>query len=496
MRSKNFYGANVPLWCRSIEGPYHDGTFRLYLARSARGLDLLQLTTLLLSAIERVRSSLNTAQRILIGYMLISLVGTAALSGIGAVCSDAGRIDHLFTAVSAVTTTGLTTVPIGRCYSLTGQIVILVLMQIGGLGYMTLAAVLVGRVNHRLHLRRDNGGDHIDKSDGEARTDFALPRNTDFRSFAKIACIVGVGTELAGAIVLFFAFRTAEVEQPFWNAVFHSVSAFCTSGLSLFSNSFEGFAGEPSVLISLSAMSFIGAVGFLVVWDFGRSVRRWKFDLGYTNRVVLLVFVPLLIGTTVLLWFADARLDPYTGSERWLNAFFAAMTSTTTVGFSALPTSDLGGAAFVLVVATMVIGAAPSGTSGGIKTTTTAILAATMTSSLRQNEQTMLFGRNVSSEKIRASSTTLTFYLILMLVATVILAMIETGHELDAIFFEVVSAMGTIGLSFGLSANLSLPGQLIIVGLMIAGRVGILAFGAALLSGGGDEKQLKQAEQV
>ncbi len=442
--------------------------------------------TVVRSIFDRLRSALNTAQRILLGYVLISLVGMLALWALEGTSARGDLIDHLFTSVSAVSTTGLTTIAISESYSLAGQVMILVLVQIGGLGYMTLAALLINRFDRRLHRNEQE----------EADTDFALPRETNVRAFAKAACALTFGVELLGTVTLFFAFRAAGTDQPLWNAIFHSVSAFCTSGLSLFPDSFEGFASNPAVLLPLSIMSFIGAVGFLVAWDVGRSIRHWQFQLSYTNRVVVLVFIPLLLATTVLLYLTDPRLDAFDGSTRWLNAFFAAMTSSTTVGFNTLPTMALSGAAFVLVAVTMVVGASPSGTSGGIKTTTTAVLAATMVSSLRQQNDTRLFGRRVSREKIRASSTTLVFYLSLMLLATFILATIEPATELKAVFFEVISALGTIGLSFGASAQFGDAGQGIIVILMIAGRVGILAFGAALLSDGDDERQLEETERV
>jgi len=436
--------------------------------------------------LEEEGSAFNSAQRILIGYVLISLAGALGLWVIEGTSGDVTLIDHLFTSVSAVSTTGLTTLAISQGYSCAGQAIILVLIQIGGLGYMTVAAVLISRLDYRRQTNEEQ----------EAETDFALPPEVGVRAFAKTACIVTASVEIVGAAILYFAFRADGIDQPLWNAIFHSVSAFCTSGLSLFPDSFETHSGNALVLIPISIMSFLGAIGFLVAWDVARSLRRGAIALNHTNTVVLLVFVPLLAASTILLYFTDGRLAGITGSDRWLNAFFAAMTSSTTVGFSTLPTTALSGAALVLVVGTMVIGAAPAGTSGGIKTTTAAVLTATMVSSLRQQDETRLFGWVVSREKIRAASTTLVFYVSLMLVATFILAAIEPDKMVGAVFFEVVSALGTIGLSFGVSGEMSVAGQLIIVVLMIAGRVGILAFGAALLSEGDDEGQLEQAERV
>lgn len=443
------------------------------------------MTDRALACAGRTWSGLNTAQQILLGYLLISLAGLLALWAIEGTAA-VRLVDHLFTSVSAVSTTGLTTVTIASDYSFAGQVVILALIQIGGLGYMTLAAVFISRFDRRIGAGREE----------ETENDFALPPEADVRAFAKAACIVTLCAEILGAAFLFAAFREARVEQPLWHAVFHSVSAFCTSGLSLFPDSFERFSGDAAVLLPISVLSFVGAIGFLVAWDVGRSLRRREFRLLYTNRVVLIVFVPMLLGGTILLWLTDGRLAGLGGLERWLNAFFAAMTSSTTVGFHTLATPDLSGAAFLLVAATMVVGASPSGTSGGIKTTTTAVLVATMISSLRQQDHVRLFGKRISPEKIRASTTTLVFYCVLMLVAAFVLAMIEPRVALRATFFEVISALGTIGLSFGASEAYGAPARLIVATLMIVGRVGILAFGAALFSGEGDERQVEEAERV
>jgi len=438
------------------------------------------------SSIDAARSSLNTAQRILLGYVGISLVGLALLWGIGGRSGKVPVLDHFFTSVSAVSTTGLTTVSIADTYGFAGQVVVLLLIQIGGLGYMTLAALLISRFDRRIRESQEE----------QAQTDFALPPEAGVQSFARAACVLTAGVEIIGAIVLYFAFRAEGIEQPLWNAIFHSVSAFCTSGLSLFADSFESFADRPMVLLPIAIISILGAVGFLVAWDIGRSLRERQLRIAYTNKVVLVVFSAILLGATVLLYLTDERLAALPGTDRWLNAFFAAMTSSTTVGFNSVPTTALSGAAFVLVVATMVVGASPSGTSGGIKTTTTSVLFVTVISSLRQNRQATLLGRPVSAQKMRASSTTLVFYLVMMIAATFCLAVMEGDQDLRSIFFEVVSALGTIGLSYGASEQFGPWGKGLIIVLMIAGRVGILAFGAALLSEGDDEEELKNAERV
>lgn len=427
---------------------------------------------------------LNSAQQILIGYVVIALAGGTVLALLEG--GEEAFLDHLFTAVSAVSTTGLTTVSIGSSYSHASELVILALIQIGGLGYMTIAALLISS-------GRRGAGEDAEEAE---KADFAIPPKADVRQFAKAACLMTLIVEATGVVALFLAFQAQGLEDALWMAVFHSVSAFCTSGIDLFSGSLGAFSDRPDVLIPISVVSVLGAVGFLVAWDLWRSLRARRLRVLFTNRVVITVFAAILLAATIAMFLLDTRLAALPPEDRLLNAFFSAMTSSTTAGFSTLPTPMLQSAAFIIVVATMVIGASPSGTSGGIKTTTVSVLAATTLSSLRQNRATRLFGHRVSRGKIRAACSTLFFYLSLAVAATFALMLTEDGLGLRATAFEVLSALGTVGLSFGATVQLSPAGKSIVIVLMLAGRVGLLAFGAALASGGEDEEEIRDAEKV
>jgi len=427
---------------------------------------------------------LNSAQQILLGYVVIALVGSVMLALFDK--GDHPFLDHLFTSASAVSTTGLTTIDIEASYSFAGHFVILLLIQVGGIGYMTIAALLVSSARH---------GAEDDPAEAE-KADFALPPKANVRQFAKAACLMTLLVEGLGAAALFLAFRSQGFEDALWLAVFHSVSAFCTSGLALFPDSLGAFSGRPDVLLPISAVSLLGAIGFLVAWDLWRSVRARKLRVLFTNKVVIAVFTSILLLSTVALFLLDTRLRELDPQARLLNAFFAAMTSSTTAGFSTLPTPMLQSAALIIVVATMVIGASPSGTSGGIKTTTISVLAATTLSSLRQKQVTTLFGRSVSRRKIRAACSTLFFYLTLAVAATFVLLLTDRDAGLREAGFEVLSALCTVGLSFGLTGQLTDAGKAVVIVLMLAGRVGLLAFGAALASGGEAEEEIRDAEKV
>jgi len=428
--------------------------------------------------------ALNSAQQILVGYVAISLAGGIALAAITGGWSEFA--DHLFTSASAVSTTGLSTLDIASAYPFAGQAVILALIQLGGVGYMTIAAVLI------------SGPRSTSEADSEQaeKTDFALPPAANVRQFARAALVMTLIVEALGALALFIAFTARGVEDAAWLAVFHAVSAFCTSGLDLFGDSLTGHADHADILLPISALSLLGAIGFLFAWDLWRSLRRRRLRLLYTNKVVLIVFSASLAGATFALWLLDDRLAGMPHCLALLNAFFAAMSSSTTAGFHTLPTAALAPAALIIVAVTMAIGASPSGTSGGIKTTTASLLVATTIASLTQKGRPRLFGHGFSNGKVRAALATLVLYLVMALAATVALLLIEPEVSLRAGGFEVLSALGTVGLGYGITADLSAAGKALVIVLMIAGRVGILAFGAALASGGEDEGELEEAETV
>lgn len=428
--------------------------------------------------------ALNSAQQILLGYVAIALAGGVVLAAIENGWN--AFADHFFTSVSAVSTTGLTTLPIGATYSPAGEIAILALIQLGGIGYMTIAALLVTGGRHHTH----------DDPEKAEKTDFALPPAANVRQFAGVACIMAFVVEAAGAIALYPAFAARGVEDAAWNAVFLSVSAFCTSGLDLFGDSLAGHAGAGAVLLPVSVLSLSGAIGFLFAWDLWRSARERRLRLLYTNKVVLVIFTATLALSTLALFLFDARFSGLATGERLLGAFFAAMSSSTTAGFHTHDTAALAPPALLVVAVTMVIGASPSGTSGGIKTTTIALLVAATWAALAQKERARLFGHTVSAGKVRAAAATLVFYIGLALTATLALVLMEPEFGLVAGGFEALSALGTVGLSFGITPDLGGWGKALVIVLMIAGRVGVLAFGAALASGGEDESGLEDAEKV
>ncbi|APE26977.1 TrkH family potassium uptake protein [Aurantiacibacter gangjinensis] len=439
---------------------------------------------------------LNSAKQLLLIYCAIAAIGFVALLIVEGFDS-ASPIDHLFTSVSALTTTGLTTLSLADDYSTASHVIVMLLIQIGGIGYMTIATFALGTLITKSRRRlKDYEEETGQETEQQTRTDFSLPDDTNIYGFCKTVVLYTLGVQAVGAVLLYLAFRAEDVAQPVWFAIFHTVSAFCTGGLDLFGNSLQGFLAAPAVLMVISILCLLGAIGFLLAWDARCSFREGRLRLSYTNRVVLIVVFALIVPTTIILGLGDARMAGMPDGQRWLVAFFEAMTSSTTAGFNVVATGTVGPTAFLLVIVTMALGASPSGTGGGIKVTTVATLIASTVAALRQKKAVHILHHIIENAKIKAAAAVLVFYLTVVVLATLVLTVSEPSVLLGTLVFEVVSALGTVGLSMGVTGDLSEFGKLLVIVLMVAGRVGVLAFGIALVSSASGEETIEDSNKV
>lgn len=418
----------------------------------------------------RLMRKAHPTKLVLAGYAFYMVLGWALL------CLPVSQevpvlpVDNLFIAVSAVSTTGLVTVDPGTTYTFFGELVILLLIQAGGIGYMTLGSfVMLATVKHLSPLR-----------ERLARTAFTLPDNMITGHFIRTVVIFTLAIEAAGAVVLYLLFSAAGTDRAVWSAIFHSVSAFCTAGFSLNSNSLESFRGDFGVNSAVAALSITGAMGFLIVWDVWRSLTTRAITLSFTSQVILRLTGMFLMAGTLVLYFADPGIRTLAPGERLLAAFFQTMTAMTTVGFNTHPIGAIAPAAIVFLYFIMAIGAAPSGTGGGLKMTTFAAMVGLVRSTVRRRTEVSFFGRVIPPERVRLAAATTAYLIMLMTPAVFILCLTETEQSFEILLFEAFSAIGTVGLSMGATGDLSLPGKLVIILLMFAGRVGILTFGIAL----------------
>ena len=277
--------------------------------------------------------SLSTPRLLFLGYGVYMLAGWALLSLPFAHSEPVRLIDSLFIAVSAVSTTGLASVDPGGSFNLFGEVVILALIQAGGLGYMTLGSIAALALKRKLSLAQQHA----------AIGAFGLPADFDLRLFLREIGGFVLCVEAVGAVLLWILFARAGVENALWAGIFHSVSAFCTAGFSLFANSLEDFRSDGAVNLTVAALSYLGAIGFLVFADVWENVRGRRRALGFVSRVILVTTLAFSVFGALLFYVFEPSITALPGDERALAAFFQAMTATTTVGFNTVPHGTAGG---------------------------------------------------------------------------------------------------------------------------------------------------------
>lgn len=408
---------------------------------------------------------------LLTGYAAYMLIGWGLLSLPFAQSVELNPLDSLFIAVSAVSTTGLVSIDPGSSYSLFGEIVVLLLIQAGGLGYMTVASFVALAIRHRFSNYHATVG----------LAAFPLPQDFDIEVFIRRVVIYTIAVEVAGAALLFLMFESAGTQSALWAAIFHSISAFCTAGFSLFPTSFESYVDNPGIVLVISVLSFLGAIGFIVMselWDRVFGARR---PLSFTSTVILSVTVNFTVLGTLVFFVIEPSIAEMPPWERLLAAFFQVMTAGTTVGFNTIPIGALAPATLMVMFLLMIFGASPSGTGGGLKSTTLAVLLGLIRSVLQRRKTVRYMGRDLPQERVMFGAASLGFYLLVLGTAMFLLLLTETGR-FEVILFEAISALGTVGLSMGITPDLTPVGKIVVILLMFIGRIGVLTFGIAVVT--------------
>ena len=378
-------------------------------------------------------------------------------------------LDHLFIAASAVSTTGLTTISTADSYSFFGEFVVLMLIQFGGLGYMTISSFTVLAVSGELSpLRHRIMG-----------TTLALPAGFEIRRFLKVICIFTLVIETLGAVALYPTFAARNAPPPLWQSIFHSVSAFCTAGFGLFNNSFEDYRDDWWLNAVIAGLSYLGAIGFIVLHDLWQSLSQRKAHATLTSRIILWSTLWISVVGTALFALDEPAVRQMPFFQRWMASLFQVMTASTTVGFNTIPIGGLSDSSLFLLMVVMIIGASPSGTGGGLKTTTFSALWAEMYSVIRGRKTTTFFGRLIPEYRMRAAVAGGLFYGLTLSAGIYALELVESFPFADQMF-ECASALGTVGLSRGITGSLSATGKIIIILLMFLGRVGPVVLGMAL----------------
>ena len=406
------------------------------------------------------------------GYLLLSLLCFLLLLLPISNNGDISLINHLFYSVSIVSTTGLAPGNFGSDYTLFGHIVGLLFIQLGGIGYMALSSFIVLR-----HVGRVPS-----ISARLLKLEFNLPTKYPLKSF--IFSVVGftVLLESLGTIALYIGFRDIGSEEPLWNAVFHSISAFCTAGFSLSPDSMISYRDDWVISTTIMALSLLGSIGFIVLLDFWMRIIGRRKQISQTAKVILVTTFGIWIVGALFIFLSDSELLG-DGLSGLYYAVFQSIASHTTVGFNNYDLGNLSvGAIFILTII-MIIGASPAGTGGGIKTTSVGALLAVLVSVLRRKDHVTFLKREIPNSNIYLAISSFTFYFVILCIGVWGVTLIDgESIEFISILFECSSALSTVGLSTGITGDLSDTSKVVISLLMFIGRLGVLTFGLALIS--------------
>lgn len=436
-----------------------------------------------------LRRKLSSLQIIIIGFFGLIMAGTLLL--MLPISSRDGQFtslhESLFTSTSAVCVTGLVVQDTATYWSTFGQIIILLLIQVGGLGIVSVAAFIAIISGRKISLlQRSMLQDSI-----SAHQIGGIVKMTSF--IFKVALIA----ETAGAILMLPAFCSRYGAEGIWMAVFHSVSAFCNAGFDIMGgktgqfSSLTSFATAPGVVIPVCLLIVVGGIGFLTWEDIASNKFRFR-SYRMQSKVVLVTTLILIVVPMLLLFFFEYDNCPL--GERIYLSLFQAVTPRT-AGFNTASLPALSSTGSLLIIILMMVGGSPGSTAGGMKTTTLSVLFANAVSVFLKKKSAHMFGRRLEDGVVRNASTLLLLYMTLSLTSAAVISMIE-DIPFGTCMFETVSAVGTVGLSKGITPSLGLTSHLILILLMFFGRVGGLTLIYAAISTNNTDVSQRPVEKI
>ncbi|MBF2015755.1 MAG: ATPase [Rivularia sp. T60_A2020_040] len=430
---------------------------------------------------------MTVSQKICIGFLAVIFVGTILL--IMPFSTTTGTwndpIVALFTATSAVCVTGLAVVDTGTDFSFWGQLCILLLAQVGGLGYMTFTTFLIMLTGRRFNLRHK----------------IAIQQSLDRREMQGSGQIIRsiIATTLFFEITGIFFLLLVFVPDFGWNkgmwlAIFHSVSAWNNAGFSLFSNNLIDYNSSAILVLTISSLIIFGGIGYQVILEmffwlssrFRKTPRHIVLSLDYKVATSTTIF--LLILGTIAFFFVEIKnpktVEYFNFRSQLLAALFQSVT-TRTAGFNSIDIGSMTTTGLFITIAFMFIGASPGGTGGGMKTTTLRVFSSSTKSILQGKEEVLLYERRIAVSLILKAVGVVVGSVTAVIISTILISITDPKFDFIQIFFEVVSAYATVGLSTGITSDISIWGKLILIITMYTGRVGVLLLMSAVL---GDPK--------
>lgn len=415
----------------------------------------------------------STTRQIAFGFAMIILVGAILLTLPVSVQSGKGNfLNSLFTATSATCVTGLIVADTYQNWTLFGQLVILCMIQVGGLGFMTIGAYISVLLKKRIGLQERE----------------QLQESVNTLEIAGVVRLVkkivqgALGIELLGAVLLAFRFIPKfGIANGIYFSIFHAISAFCNGGFDLMGineaySSLVAFEGDAIVNLVIVVLILVGGIGFIVWDDIIRNKWHFRRYLLHSKIVITTTLILTIVGTILFLitenHAAFAGMNPV---EKLLGALFSAVTPRT-AGFNTVDTAALSNSGKVLTMVMMFIGGSPGSTAGGIKTTSMVVLLFYAIAMVLSREDINLFGRRLTDEVVKKANAVVIINFSLALIAAVIIMIIQPLLNFEEVIFEVLSAIGTVGMTTGITRELNTISRLIIMVLMYCGRLGSLSF--------------------
>ena len=443
------------------------------------------------------RLKFSTTQTILLSFLGVILIGSILLSL--PISSATGKsvpfLDALFTATTSTCVTGLVTLPTVSTWSLFGQIVILILIQIGGLGFIAIVSGLMILLTRRMGI-----GHKLLIQDA-----FNLNTMEGLSKFIRNVLLGTLFIEALGAALCMLVFVPQFGMHGIWISVFHSVSAFCNAGIDILSeNSLCDYATNPLINAVTSALIILGGIGYIVWWDVLRVVRSGAIKKGHFwchltlhSKIAIITSAILIFGGGLLILICEFNNPATIGEMSFLDkiqvSLFQSVT-TRTAGFASVPQENLRDTTSIISMAMMLVGGSPVGTAGGLKTVTIAVLLCSAFATIRNKSEATLFGRRISSDSIRRAVAVVVTFGCIALVSTTLLAA-ATGANLLDVVYESVSAIATVGLSRGFTGSLGAWGKLIVIVTMYLGRVGPISLAVALGSQNESQNVISEPEE-
>ncbi len=424
---------------------------------------------------KRIRDWLSPFHALVTGYMIVTSIGAFLLSLPVSTAAGSGQpfVDALFMATSGISTSGLAVVDVGKFYTLFGQIVLLLVFQIGGIGYMTFIMFFTHAFGMKTSINTQ-----LIAVESLAGSEFRI-----LGRFFITTMTFTFGFEAAGAIVLaIFWLGHYSFAHALYLGIFHSVSAFCTAGFGLFSDSLMKYRESVVMNATINLVSLAGGLGFFVLYELYAAAtriirRKTRRRLSLHTKLVLIMTAVVVAGGTAVIYLSESWSASDTVPVKFLASSFQAISASTTDGFNSVDIGRMGHTSLVALMLLMFVGASPGSTGGGIKTTTLGVIMLFLVAQLKGKQDAInLMGREIPPGTILKAVGVFSWFIIVLLIDMLVMGSTENAPFLPVIF-EIVSALGNTGLSMGITAALSCTGKIMLIATMFIGRVGPLTMG-------------------